>query len=55
MEVSDYVLQDFSSREAEVLEIILVQAVEAVLTFIDEGIERAMTAYNQTTDPQNTP
>ncbi len=55
MEVSDYVLQDFSSREAEVLEIILLQAVEAVLTFIDEGIERAMTAYNQTTDSQDTP
>lgn len=55
MEVSDYVLQDFSSREAEVLEIILIQAVEAVLTFIDKGIEQAMTAYNQTTDPQDTP
>jgi len=55
MEVSDYVLQDFSSREAEVLEIILIQVVEAVLTFIDEGIERAMTAYNQTTDLQDTP
>lgn len=46
MLVSDYVLQDFSSSEMEVLPFILNQAARAVMIWIEEGIEQAMTDYN---------
>lgn len=46
MEASDYVLQDFSSEQAEALPEILQRGVEAVLTFIDEGLDAAMNQYN---------
>jgi len=47
MSVSSYVLQDFGSLEQEELEIILVEADDAVRDWLDEGIERAMTTVNQ--------
>lgn len=47
MSVSSYVLQDFDSREQEELEFILEEAVEAVESWLDEGIQQAMTTVNQ--------
>ena len=46
MEASDYVLQDFSKDQVEALAEILDRGVEAVLTFIDEGLDAAMNKYN---------
>ena len=46
MEASDYVLQDFSKDQAEALAEILDRGVEAVLTFIDEGLDAAMNKFN---------
>lgn len=48
MTVSSYVLKVFSSKERDVLPFILGDAVQAVLTFIVEGIHQAMTQYNRT-------
>ena len=47
MEVSDYVLQSFSKAENQVLPFIVDQATEAVVHFIDHGLDQAMTIYNQ--------
>jgi PTH1 family peptidyl-tRNA hydrolase len=46
MEASDYVLHDFSKDQAEALPEILDRGVEALLTFIDEGLDAAMNKYN---------
>jgi PTH1 family peptidyl-tRNA hydrolase len=46
MSAADYVLQDFSSAEIELLNPTLDSGVEAVLTFIIEGLETAMNQYN---------
>jgi PTH1 family peptidyl-tRNA hydrolase len=46
MEAADYVLQDFPADEADLLSETLDRAVEAVLTFIQDGLERAMNSYN---------
>jgi PTH1 family peptidyl-tRNA hydrolase len=46
MEASDYVLQDFSPQEMQLLPEILDRAAQAVLTFLTEGIEQAMTRFN---------
>jgi peptidyl-tRNA hydrolase len=46
MEAADYVLQDFSTAERELLEPTLDRAVEAVFTFVCEGLESAMNKYN---------
>jgi len=54
LEAADYVLHDFSKEELEVLPDILDQAVGAVLTYITEGLEAAMTQYNtQVVDEKN--
>jgi PTH1 family peptidyl-tRNA hydrolase len=45
--VSDYVLQDFSKSERELLPFVLEQGASAALHFIDHGLESAMTLYNQ--------
>lgn len=45
-EAADYVLQDFPADEAELLAETLDRAVEAVLTFVEYGLERAMNHYN---------
>jgi PTH1 family peptidyl-tRNA hydrolase len=47
MEVSDYVLQKFSSAEKDILPFVLDTASEAVLHYIDHGLNQAMTIYNQ--------
>jgi len=47
MEPADYVLQDFSDQELLVLEETLDRAVEAIETWLQEGIEVTMTQYNQ--------
>ncbi len=46
MNTPDYVLQDFSKTELELLSPVLNHAAEAVLTFITEGLDGAMTRYN---------
>ena len=46
MEAADYVLQNFSKNEQELLELTLKRAVEAILTFVTDGLEKAMNLYN---------
>ena len=46
MEAADYVLQDFPAHETELLNETLDRAVEAVLLFIQEGLDKAMNLYN---------
>jgi PTH1 family peptidyl-tRNA hydrolase len=45
-EAANYVLQDFSKAEAEMLPQILDRAVDAVLVYITEGLNAAMTHFN---------
>ena len=47
MPVSAYVLQDFSGQESEWLPSVLDRATEAILTYVDFGLNQAMTTYNQ--------
>jgi PTH1 family peptidyl-tRNA hydrolase len=46
MEAADYVLKDFSKIEREFLDITLNRAVDAILTFISDGLDKAMNLYN---------
>jgi PTH1 family peptidyl-tRNA hydrolase len=46
MDAADYVLQDFTTQETELLNDILDRGVEAVLTFISSGLDIAMNAFN---------
>jgi PTH1 family peptidyl-tRNA hydrolase len=46
MEAADYVLQDFSSAETSELPGLLERGVEAVFTFVTQGIAAAMNRYN---------
>lgn len=46
MNAADYVLQNFSRDETEMLSEILQHATDAVLTFIEDGLEMAMTKFN---------
>lgn len=46
MEAADYVLKDFSKNEKEFLDITLNRAVDAILTFISDGLDKAMNIYN---------
>jgi PTH1 family peptidyl-tRNA hydrolase len=52
MEAAAYVLQDFSTAETELLSITLDRAVDAVLTFVTEGLTMAMNRYNTATNDQ---
>jgi len=45
---ASYVLDDFSPDETEFLQVILDRAVDAVLTFVTDGIDVAMNQYNST-------
>ena len=45
-EAADYVLQDFTNSESRELPSILDQAVDAVLVFVEQGIDVAMNRYN---------
>lgn len=47
MQTPDYVLQDFAKSQTEALEILLERAADAALLFISEGIDPAMTRFNQ--------
>jgi PTH1 family peptidyl-tRNA hydrolase len=47
MDAADYVLQDFTDLELEILPSILQQASDVVLSFIRVGIEDTMTHYNR--------
>jgi PTH1 family peptidyl-tRNA hydrolase len=46
MQAADYVLQDFDSGEAEMLAVTLDRGVDAVLTFVTEGLNAAMNRFN---------
>jgi PTH1 family peptidyl-tRNA hydrolase len=46
MDAADYVLQDFAANEQEVLKAVFDQSVQAVQTFIQYGLERAMNQFN---------
>ena len=46
MDPADYVLQDFSRSEEELLNMVITQACEAALAFITTGLEKAMNTYN---------
>ena len=50
MDAAAYVLQDFPRHEAEILPQILDRSVEAVLTFVSEGLVTAMNSYNTPLD-----
>ena len=49
MEAAAYVLQDFSRQEGELLNIVLDTAAEAILTFVTDGLEKAMNLFNART------
>jgi PTH1 family peptidyl-tRNA hydrolase len=46
MNPADYVLQNFSRDEAQALSEILDRAADAALTFVKEGLDKAMGKYN---------
>lgn len=46
MDPADYVLEQFSASEQELLRMTLEQAAAAARTFIREGLEKAMNQYN---------
>jgi peptidyl-tRNA hydrolase, PTH1 family len=46
MNPADYVLQDFSNQEKEVLALVLEKAAKSALTFIESGLEAAMNQFN---------
>lgn len=49
MEAADYVLQDFRKNELETLNVVLDSASQAILAFVSEGLDKAMTLYNTRT------
>lgn len=51
MQAADYVLQNFSKTELEILPFILERTAEAVITFVGSGIEVAMNKYNPSQEP----
>jgi PTH1 family peptidyl-tRNA hydrolase len=46
IEAADYVLQDFPAQENDILNETLDRAVESVLTFIQDGLDKAMNLFN---------
>jgi PTH1 family peptidyl-tRNA hydrolase len=46
MDPSDYVLQNFSREEMKVLSEIIDRAADAALTFVVDGLDKAMNKYN---------
>ncbi|MGA2489408.1 MAG: aminoacyl-tRNA hydrolase, partial [Anaerolineales bacterium] len=50
MQAPDYVLQEFSNAELAVITETLSRAVEAVLSFVSEGLDAAMNKYNGITE-----
>jgi peptidyl-tRNA hydrolase, PTH1 family len=51
MQAPDYVLQDFSGAEMVVISETLNRAVEAGLTWVTEGLDKAMNKFNGTISP----
>jgi peptidyl-tRNA hydrolase, PTH1 family len=47
MEPADYVLQDFRASEVETADVLLDEAAAAVYTFLQEGVDLAMTRHNK--------
>lgn len=50
-EAADYVLQDFSPRDSDMLDEALDRAVEAVLSFVCDGLDIAMNRFNPPSVP----
>ena len=46
MDAADYVLQSLSKGEQETIQFVLIKAEEAVMTFMEEGITKAMNQFN---------
>lgn len=46
MDPADYVLEDFTPAEREIIALTLERVVQAILTFVHEGIHNAMNQYN---------
>ncbi len=46
MEAADYVLEDFPNADSDMLSETLDRGVEAVLTYLKDGLDRAMNLYN---------
>jgi PTH1 family peptidyl-tRNA hydrolase len=53
MDAADYVLQDFSRSQIEFLPSLLDRAVEAILLFVDQGLQAAMNKFNPATNEQD--
>ncbi|MGB8981826.1 MAG: aminoacyl-tRNA hydrolase [Anaerolineales bacterium] len=51
MDPSDYVLQNFSREEMKVLSEIIDRAADAALTFVMDGLNKAMNKYNGSIEP----
>jgi PTH1 family peptidyl-tRNA hydrolase len=47
MQTPDYVLQDFSRAQTEVLPFVIDRAADAALAFVAQGIMAAMNEFNQ--------
>jgi peptidyl-tRNA hydrolase len=47
MDPANFVLHNFNADERALLPAILDSAVDAILTYVSEGIEAAMTGYNK--------
>jgi PTH1 family peptidyl-tRNA hydrolase len=43
---ASYVLEDFDTEEQQILQSVFEQAVEAVLVFLEAGIDQAMNRFN---------
>ena len=46
MDAAGYVLQKFSAGEAETIQFVLARAEEAVLTYLEQGLVKAMNTFN---------
>lgn len=53
MQAADYVLQDFSNEETELVSHTLDRATDAVLMFITEGLDAAMNKFNAQENPDS--
>jgi PTH1 family peptidyl-tRNA hydrolase len=53
MQAADYVLQDFSRQQSALLPEILDLGVDAILTYVVDGLESAMNQYNGMVEPQS--
>ncbi len=45
-QAADYVLNDFSPVENDTLEFVLQRAIQAILTFVNQGLDSAMNRFN---------